>query len=129
MRSVGPLLGQAGIDSRTVAVVTGLVNLDGVVVLAAPRWMRLVWIGPVRAMTVRRRIYVAPAVLSGDPAALGRLIVHELIHVRQWLESGTFRFLLRYVGDYLRGRISGRSHSDAYLAIRYEAEARAVTRG
>jgi hypothetical protein len=126
MRAVGPLLGQAGIDSRAVTLVTGLVELEGVVVLAAPRWMRFVWIGPVRAMTVRRRIYVVPEVLTGDPVVLGRLIVHELIHVRQWLESGSFRFLLRYVGDYLRGRISGRSHRDAYLAIRHEAEARAI---
>ncbi len=129
MRAVGPFLAQAGIDSRTVPVVTGLVSLDGVVVLAAPRLMQLVWIGPVRAMTVRRRIYIAPAVLAGDPAVLGRLIVHELIHVRQWLESGALRFLLRYVGDYLRGRISGRSHQDAYSAIRYEAEARAIAQG
>ena len=127
MRAVGPLLGRAGIDSRTVAVITGLVELDRVVVLEAPRWMRLLWIGPVGAMTVRRRIYVAPEVLGGDPALLGRLIVHELIHVRQWLESGALRFLARYVGDYLRGRLSGRSHSDAYLAIRHEAEARAIT--
>lgn len=127
MRTVGPILGRAGIDSRTVEVVTGLLDLDGVVVLAAPRWMRIVWIGPVRAMTVRRRIYVAPAVLAGDPAVLGRLIVHELMHVRQWLESGALRFLLRYLSDYLRGRLSGRSHSDAYMAIRYEAEARAIT--
>jgi hypothetical protein len=127
MRSVGPILGQAGIDSRTVSVVTGLSDLDSVVVRAAPRWMRLLWIGPVRAMTVWRRIFVVPELLTGDPAVLGRLVVHELVHVRQWIESGPLRFLLRYVGDYVRGRIGGRSHSDAYMAIRYEAEARAIT--
>jgi Domain of unknown function (DUF4157) len=54
------------------------------------------------------------------------LIAHELVHVRQWRELGTARFLVRYLGAYARGRWRGLGHKAAYEAIPLEAEARAV---
>jgi hypothetical protein len=55
-----------------------------------------------------------------------RLIAHELVHVRQWRELGTVRFLSRYLGAYARARRRGLNHRDAYEAIPLEAEARAL---
>ena len=54
------------------------------------------------------------------------LIAHELVHVRQWRELGAVRFLVRYLGAYVRGRWHGLGHQGAYEAIPLEAEARAL---
>lgn len=55
-----------------------------------------------------------------------RLLAHELVHVRQWREQGRLRFVWRYLAAYLRGRRRGLDHRAAYLAIPFEAEARAL---
>lgn len=117
---------RSGLDAVSVAMLTGVVDPAAVQVLAAPRWLRRVWGGPVRAMTVMQRVYVAPQWLDADRAVLGPLLVHEMVHVRQWAQAGPLRFLLRYLGDYLRGRLAGRSHREAYAGIRYEVEARTI---
>jgi Domain of unknown function (DUF4157) len=54
------------------------------------------------------------------------LLGHELVHVRQWRELGAARFLWRYLGAYGRGRLRGLSHREAYAAIPFEREARAL---
>jgi hypothetical protein len=54
-------------------------------------------------------------------------LVHELVHVRQWREFGTLGFLRRYLADYFRGRRKGLGHTAAYLAIRFEVEARELS--
>lgn len=52
------------------------------------------------------------------------LIAHELVHVEQWLDAGWWRFLARYLADYVARRRAGLSHRAAYLAIPAEEEAR-----
>jgi hypothetical protein len=52
-----------------------------------------------------------------------RLLRHELVHVRQWRELGAIRFLVRYLGDYLRWRLRGYGHWAAYRRIPLEVEA------
>jgi hypothetical protein len=54
------------------------------------------------------------------------LLAHELVHVRQWRELGAARFLWRYLGSYAQGRLRGLPHRDAYSAIPFEHEARAL---
>ena len=54
------------------------------------------------------------------------LLAHELVHVRQWRELGPLRFLWRYLGAYVRGRLRGLGHREAYAAIPFEREARAL---
>ena len=49
---------------------------------------------------------------------------HEDCHKAQWKREGAARFAALYFWDYLRGRAKGLNHMDAYLAIRYEVEAR-----
>jgi len=62
---------------------------------------------------------------AGGSVPLG-LLAHELTHVVQFRRDGTLPFLARYLSAYVRGRLHGRSHHDAYLSIFYEQEARGV---
>lgn len=73
----------------------------------------------VRAMTLGRLVLVRTG-QAGDRV----LLAHELVHVRQWREQGPVGFLLRYLREYLRGRMAGLGHREAYLAIGAEVEAR-----
>jgi len=52
-----------------------------------------------------------------------RLLRHELVHVEQWQRLGFVGFLVRYVGSYLRWRLRGYRHWDAYRRIGLEVEA------
>ena len=52
-----------------------------------------------------------------------RLLRHELVHVEQWRRYGVFGFLRRYLGAYLRWRLRGHRHWDAYRRIPLEIEA------
>lgn len=56
-------------------------------------------------------------------AESGRLMRHELVHVRQWREKGAIRFAVEYVWSYLRWRARGYSHHGAYRRIPAEVEA------
>lgn len=81
------------------------------------------WIGvPVppgaAGWTLGRHVMVRNRV-AGDE----RLLRHELEHVRQYREHGVVGFLARYARDYLRLRLSGWGHWDAYRRIPFEVEA------
>ena len=65
-------------------------------------------------------------------AALGELLVHECVHVVQYREAGTSRFLATYLKDYFTSLIEQSScrrvaRLRAYLGIRAEREAFALT--
>lgn len=116
------VLNGCGVTPEQACGATGLDDLDAVPIRVAPTWMRRLWRGPVAAMTLPWAIYMDPDHLrSGDS---GTLILHELVHVRQWKRLGTWRFLRIYLSDYVRNRRAGMSHERAYLAIRLEKEAR-----
>jgi len=105
------------------------ISPDEVVVRDAPAWMRSLWARDVRAMTIGSTIYVDPDFVNGaTPNAMSRLMVHELIHARQWRMLGPVRFVFGYLQDYLSGRLAGRSHDEAYRAIEHEVEARETAR-
>lgn len=118
---IGPLLDRADLDSSVIARLVGPVDLTAVVVGPAPSWMRKLWRGPVAAMTLGRRVFLASDDVPTD--VLRRVLIHELVHVRQWQQAGAIRFLFRYLTDYFRGRWHGLDHESAYHAIRYETEA------
>lgn len=52
------------------------------------------------------------------------LLAHELVHVRQFAELGVMKFLIAYLGAYVKNLYSLRNHHAAYLAIPLEVEAR-----
>lgn len=83
------------------------------------------------AIVFGRRIFLAPharlAIESDDDDAR-RLLAHELTHVRQYRRYGMAAFLGRYVGEYLRARLGGASHREAYLGISFEEDAERASR-
>lgn len=109
-----------------VACVPG--EYDTVAVRQAPVWMRRLWGSEVAAMTLPGAVYVSRSTLQRiESGKAGALLAHEAVHVDQWREYGTVRFLARYLSDYLRGRAVGLPHAVAYRAIRFEQEARQTT--
>ena len=78
-------------------------------------------------MTIGHNILVDPHVWASARSRVADLMIHELIHVRQWAEHGRLPFLFLYVADYVAGRFGRLSHKDAYRAIRFETEARLLT--
>jgi hypothetical protein len=125
--NAGQMLRAGGLDALRVRLLVDPVDPDQVVVRSAPRLMRRFWGRGISAMTLRNRIYIDPVAMTARQGA-GLLLVHELIHVRQWAELGVMRFLWRYLTAYLHGRMKGMGHRSAYLAIPLEVEARAAAR-
>ncbi|MHB8671928.1 MAG: hypothetical protein ACYDAD_15430 [Acidimicrobiales bacterium] len=73
------------------------------------------------AITIGSLVCVRRAAAS-DPV----LLAHEAVHVRQWRELGPVRFLVSYLGAYLRWRARGCGHAEAYRRIPLEVEAYAA---
>ena len=87
------------------------------------------------AITFGSRVYVAPALVWRDAddrlVMPSELAVHEAAHVLQYGRNGFVRFLFLYLRDYAwaLGREAGGArerHRAAYLAIKFEVEARAA---
>ncbi|MFQ5556412.1 MAG: hypothetical protein ACE5GB_02735 [Acidimicrobiales bacterium] len=92
---------------------------DGVRIIEVP------FLAPGAAgMTIGRLVFVRH---DGDLSGARPLLVHELVHVRQFAEQGRTRFLIRYLRDYLVNLVRLRNHKAAYRAIPAEVEARAET--
>lgn len=74
-------------------------------------------------MTVGRLI-----LLLRDDDQTGRrvLLAHELVHVEQYAQLGTMRFLRGYLREYVANLWRLRNHRQAYRAISFEAEARSA---
>ena len=77
-------------------------------------------------MTVGRLILV---LRDDDRSGRRVLLAHELVHVEQYAQLGTMRFLCRYLREYFAYLWRLRSHRRAYLAISFEVEARAAAEG
>ncbi len=69
-------------------------------------------------------ITIGPVIsLRRSVASDRRLLRHELVHVAQWRRLGVAGFLVVYLGAYLRWRLRGHGHWDAYRRIPLEIEA------
>lgn len=116
----------AGIEYGDLMHTVGIVDLAKVRVVPAPRWMRRFWTRGVAAMTVCNRVFIDPELVPTHPHDRAALVIHELVHVRQWAQLGVARFLASYVAGYLSGRLRGLDHQAAYLEIPLEREARLI---
>lgn len=56
-------------------------------------------------------------------AVVAHVVDHEMVHVEQVRQAGWLRFYGTYVWQYLRGRVRGLNHMDAYFAVPAEIEA------
>ena len=84
------------------------------------------WLPPklgVEAVTLGHHIFY---VGFNPRAALRR---HEEKHVEQYEEHGFIGFLIKYFIEYLRGRLKGLGHWEAYREISFEIEARRSEHG
>lgn len=126
--NAGQMLRSGGIDSLRLRLLIHPIDPESVRVRSAPRVMRRLWARDISAMTLGNTIFFDPAVLTAAQPRSGLLLVHELVHVRQWGELGVIRFLWRYLSGYLGGRWKGLGHHAAYLAIPLEVEARVAAR-
>jgi hypothetical protein len=122
--NAGRILTASGVDIDELKVLIHPIRPEQVWLRSASPLMMRIWGPGIQAMTVSRWIFVDPRALNGDRARLSLLIIHELVHVRQWSDLGVLGFLRRYLSDYLRGRRDGLSHRDSYMAIPLEIEAR-----
>ena len=123
--NVGRLLAETGRDSDELRVLIHPIQPNQIFLRTASPLMIKAWGPGIQAMTLGRSIFVDPKYLHGDMDRLARLVIHELVHVRQYYDFGFLGFLRRYA-DYLRGRRKGLSHRDAYMEIAMEVEARQI---
>lgn len=125
--NAGGILRRAGLDTPDLRVTMTPIDPDRVNVWPASRWMMLFWRKGISGMTIRNWVFVDPSLLTGDPKRLARLVIHELVHVRQYRDQGYVPFTVRYVYEYLAGLVAGKGIRESYLDIAAEREARQVT--
>ena len=125
--NAGRILREAGYDTDALRLRIAPVNPDQINVWPASRLLMSLWRPGIEGQTHGRMILVDPRVLKGDPRRLARLVIHELIHVRQYASSGYLRFSASYLTEYLKGRLDGKSARQSYLDISHEREARELT--
>jgi hypothetical protein len=125
--NAGRILRDAGYDTDALRVRISPVNPDRVNVWPASRLLRSFWRPGIKGVTLWRWVLVDPELIRGDRERLARLVIHELIHLRQLVDAGYIRFTVRYVWEYLQGRLEGKDGRRAYLDISAETEARELT--
>ena len=125
--NAGRLLRETGYYTESLKVRIAPVDPDEINVWPASRLFRLTWRKGIKGVTHGRFVFVDPEMMSGDRERLARLVIHELIHVRQFAATGYPRFVISYLREYWKGRLAGKSPRDAYLGIPQEEEARELT--
>jgi diguanylate cyclase (GGDEF)-like protein len=88
-----------------------------------PFWLRPFVLSGVLAITLGRRVYLAPRLVARGETAVARILSHELVHVAQAARLGLPRFLWRYLLEYVRLRRAGLAHHAAYREVSFEREA------
>jgi len=102
-------------------------NLDGIEIRAGiPRLVRMFAAVEPRAYASKNVLYFSDGVFDPLSDRGIALIGHEVAHSRQYAETGTWRYRLRYLGHYLRNRLKGMCAAEAYESIPFEEEARRI---
>lgn len=122
----GEVLRAAGLDGEELRALIHPIDPDQVVIRSAPSLLVRTWAKGTGAITLMRWVFIHHEILASDPGTVGRLVVHELVHVRQWSDYGAVQFLRRYLGEYFSGRRRGIGHRMAYWSNPFEEEARAA---
>lgn len=125
--NAGRVLREAGYDTDALRVRIAPIDPNRVNLLPASRFFRRFWRAGINGVTHGPFVFIAPEVLNGDRDRLARLVIHELVHVRQYKAAGYFRFVMSYLKEYWTGRIGGKTPRQAYLDISHEREARELT--
>lgn len=126
--NAGRLLRETGYDGDVLRVRLAPVDPDEINVYPAARALRMFWRPRIKGVTHWKWVFVEPDFMRGDRDKLARLVIHELVHVRQYRDVGYMRFTIRYLFEYSRGRLRGKKPRQAYLDIGAEVEARETTK-
>lgn len=124
--NAGRILRDAGLDTDELRVTLLPVDPDRVNIWPASRILMAVWRKGIKGVTYGRVVFVDPAMFRGDPRRLATLVIHELVHVRQFHDHGYVGFSARYLRDYVTGRFGGKTARQAYLDVPAEVEARKI---
>lgn len=124
--NAGRLLRETGYDTPALREWLAPVDPDDINVWPAATTFMSVWQKGVSGVTHWKWIFVDPEVLKGDRRRLALLVVHELVHVRQFVQTGYVAFIGRYLFEYLAGILAGKGLRQAYLDIGAEVEARDI---
>jgi len=85
----------------------------------APLLVRVVTANFARAIT----LYPFVLIRRKEDKHNQRLLNHERIHLKQQKELWVLPFYICYLWEYLKGRLSGKNHYQAYRNISFEKEA------
>ena len=129
--NAGEALTGSGIAVEEVRERLTRVEPYAVQIRSARPWFRRLWAPGIAAVATPWGVYVTDSVYErirsgAEPQRDGTLVVHELTHLEQFRRLGPVRHLTHYAADYLKARIAGSKHWDAYRGIRLEVEAREV---
>ena len=124
--NAGRILRNADLDTLELRRELAPIDPDTIKVLPASRWLRSLWKPGIRGVTQGRWVFIDPDMFNTTPERLAKLVIHELVHVRQFADRGYVPFMARYVFENVRGRLSGKTARQAYLDITAEREAREV---
>lgn len=118
-----------GVDLERLRLVLPRVDPHKVVVRESKFLLRMVYGPRIAAAAMVWGIHVKPAVMDRHVAGLeqtrtAHLMVHELTHVEQVRRHGLIGQSSRYIADYVRARLRGRSNWEAYRGVGFEVEAR-----
>lgn len=100
-----------------------LVSTGARIRMGFPWWLRPWMARDVAGITLGRRIFLTKGIVARTNGEVDALLRHELVHVRQTIRLGLLRFLVLYLGEYVRNLSRGMSLSDAYRNISFEREA------
>lgn len=125
--NAGRLLRETGYDGDVLNERIAPIDPHRVNVWPASALVRRFWRTGIKGVTQWRWVLVDPETMRGDPDRLARLVIHELVHLRQFRERGLLMFMIRYMYQYWAGRLRGASSRQAYLDIDVENEARETT--
>lgn len=126
--NAGRLLRETGYDTDALRVRIAPVNPDDINIWPASRLFRRFWRPGIKGVAQGKFVFVDPELMKGDHDRLARLVVHELVHVRQYVAAGYIRFMVSYLKDYWMGRIGGKDPRQAYLDTAHEREAIELTK-
>jgi len=119
-------LANAGLLGPEVRVLFHPIRPERLRLIPVPRGFVRLWGEKIKAVTLFRFIFMERSMFTGEPRSLGLLVIHEMTHVRQWVDGGVFGFTLPYITHYFRARLRGSKHWDAYRSNPFEVEARAM---
>ena len=124
--NAGRILREVGLDTDELRVTLLPVNPDRVNVWPASKLIMTTWREGIQGVTYGRVILVNPEMFVGDRRRLASLVIHEMVHVRQFHDLGYLGFSIKYLRSYLTGRFGGKSARQAYLDVPAEVEARQI---